>query len=160
MKSWPFRVVSGEDGRPLVEVSDGKTTRTFGAEEISAMVLGKMKKVAESYLNLHVKDAVITVPAYFSDAQRQATKAAGEIAGLNVLRIINEPSAAGLAFGFDKKQKGGDGAEAEQGPILVFDWGGGTLDISILRIEGSKHTVLAVAGDSARPPRQPARLLG
>jgi heat shock 70kDa protein 1/2/6/8 len=114
-KHWPFAVVDGGGGKPKIEVEFKGETKEFLPEEISAMVLTKMKQTAEGYLGHPVKDAVITVPAYFNDAQRQATKDAGAIAGLNVLRIINEPTAAALAYGLDKK--------GEQN-ILVFDCGG------------------------------------
>ena len=118
----PYKVVKGENNTPRGKMDD----RLYTPQEISAMVLQKMKKTAEDYLGQEVTDAVITVPAYFSDSQRQATKEAGEIAGLNVKRIINEPTAASLAYGLDKKDK-------EQA-IAVFDLGGGTFDISILEL--------------------------
>lgn len=117
MSYWPFHVKSGSDNKPLIEVDFKGVRTTFQPEEISAMVLTKMKQTAETYLGCDVKDAVITVPAYFNDSQRQATKDAGVIAGLNVLRIINEPTAAALAYGLDKK-KGG-----EQN-VVIFDCGG------------------------------------
>lgn len=117
MKHWPFTVKEGSTGKPLIEVEHKGETKTFAAEEISAMVLQKMKTTAEAYLGTEVKEAVITVPAYFNDSQRQATKDAGAIAGLNVLRIINEPTAAALSYGLDKR--GG----AEQN-IVIFDCGG------------------------------------
>ena len=117
MKHWPFTVKEGSAGKPLIEVEHKGETKTFAAEEISAMVLQKMKTTAEAYLGTEVKEAVITVPAYFNDSQRQATKDAGAIAGLNVLRIINEPTAAALSYGLDKR--GG----AEQN-VVIFDCGG------------------------------------
>ena len=117
MKHWPFKVKSAKGGRPVIEVEHEGETKEFLPEEISAMVLQKMKSTAEAYLGQEVKDAVITVPAYFNDSQRQATKDAGAIAGLNVLRIINEPTAAALAYGLDKKGQG-------EKNIVVFDCGG------------------------------------
>jgi L1 cell adhesion molecule like protein len=117
MSHWPFGVVAGPDGRTRVEVDFKGERKSYLPEEISAMVLTKMKQTAEAYLGCEVRDAVVTVPAYFNDSQRQATKDAGVIAGLNVLRIINEPTAAALAYGLDKKHDG------EQN-IVVFDCGG------------------------------------
>lgn len=117
MKHWPFTVVQGPGGKPLIQVNFKGETKTFAPEEISSMVLIKMREIAEAYLGKEVKNAVITVPAYFNDSQRQATKDAGAIAGLNVLRIINEPTAAAIAYGLDKK-----GAEKT---VLIFDLGGG-----------------------------------
>ena len=114
---WPFTVRSGKDNKPVVEVDFKGEKVTYQAEEVSAMVLTKMKQIAEAYLGEDVTDAVVTVPAYFNDSQRQATKDAGTIAGLNVLRIINEPTAAALAYGLDKKQAG------EQN-VVIFDCGG------------------------------------
>ncbi|KAL0267396.1 UNVERIFIED_CONTAM: hypothetical protein PYX00_009680 [Menopon gallinae] len=141
MKHWPFKVV-GDCGKPKLEVEFKGERKTFTPEEISSMVLTKMKETAESYLGQTVKDAVITVPAYFNDSQRQATKDAGAIAGLNVLRIINEPTAAALAYGLDKNLKG-------EKNVLIFDLGGGTFDVSILTIdEGSLFEVRATAGDT------------
>ncbi|MFH4976873.1 hypothetical protein AB6A40_003582 [Gnathostoma spinigerum] len=139
MKVWPFKIVEKGE-KPHVEVKVGKDTKTFTPEEISAMVLGKMKVTAEDYLGYEVKDAVVTVPAYFNDAQRQATKDAGTIAGLNVVRIINEPTAAAIAYGLDKK-------EGERN-ILVFDLGGGTFDVSMLTIDNGVFEVLATNGDT------------
>ena len=131
----PFAIVEGPGGDAMVEV-DG---RKYSAAEISAMILGKMKQTAEEYLGETVTDAVVTVPAYFNDAQRQATKDAGKIAGLNVQRIINEPTAASLAYGLDKK-----GEEK----IAVFDLGGGTFDISILEIGDGVFEVKSTNGDT------------
>lgn len=140
LKHWPFKVVSSSGGTPLIEVEYKGETKKFKAEEISSMVLGKMKEVAEAYLGKEVKNAVITVPAYFNDSQRQATKDAGAISGLNVLRIINEPTAAAIAYGLDKK-----GAEKN---VLIFDLGGGTFDVSLLTIEDGIFEVKATAGDT------------
>ncbi|XP_063389412.1 heat shock protein 68-like [Cydia fagiglandana] len=141
MKHWPFKVVS-DCGKPKIQVEFKGETKRFAPEEISSMVLTKMKETAEAYLGSTVRDAVITVPAYFNDSQRQATKDAGAIAGLNVLRIINEPTAAALAYGLDKNLKG-------ERNVLIFDLGGGTFDVSILTIdEGSLFEVKATAGDT------------
>ncbi|XP_050681648.1 heat shock protein 68-like isoform X3 [Leptidea sinapis] len=141
MKHWPFRVIS-DCGKPKIQVEFKGEVKTFAPEEISSMVLTKMKETAEAYLGSSVKDAVITVPAYFNDSQRQATKDAGAIAGLSVLRIINEPTAAALAYGLDKNLKG-------ERNVLIFDLGGGTFDVSILTIdEGSLFEVKATAGDT------------
>ena len=141
MKHWPFEVVS-ESGRPKLKVEYKNETKTFTPEEISSMVLTKMKETAEAYLGMDIKDAVVTVPAYFNDSQRQATKDAGVIAGLNVMRIINEPTAAAIAYGLDKK-KG-----AEECNVLIFDLGGGTFDVSILTIEEGIFEVKSTAGDT------------
>merc|ERR1719434_501714 len=141
MRHWPFKVVS-ESGRPKLKVEYKNETKTFTPEEISAMVLTKMKETAEAYLGHDVKDAVVTVPAYFYDSQRQATKDAGVIAGLNVLRIINEPTAAAIAYGLDKKK---GSAECN---VLIFDLGGGTFDVSILTIEEGIFEVKSTAGDT------------
>ncbi|KAK6032743.1 putative chaperone protein DnaK [Ostertagia ostertagi] len=139
IKLWPFKIVD-KNNKPHVSLNVGKETKHFTPEEISAMVLGKMKEIAESYLGKEVKHAVVTVPAYFNDAQRQATKDAGTIAGLNVVRIINEPTAAAIAYGLDKK-------EGERN-ILVFDLGGGTFDVSMLTIDNGVFEVLATNGDT------------
>ena len=140
IKHWPFIVKSGPGGTPLIEVEYKGETKQFKAEEISSMVVAKMKDIAEAYLGKEVKNAVVTVPAYFNDAQRQATKDAGSIAGLNVLRIINEPTAAAIAYGLDKK-----GTEKN---VLIFDLGGGTFDVSLLTIEEGIFEVKATAGDT------------
>jgi L1 cell adhesion molecule like protein len=140
MKHWPFKVVSGPGGTPIIEVEYKGEQKQFKAEEISSMVLSKMKEIAEAYLGKEVKNAVITVPAYFNDSQRQATKDAGAIAGLNVLRIINEPTAAAIAYGLDKK--------GEEKNVLIFDLGGGTFDVSLLTIEEGIFEVKATAGDT------------
>ncbi|KAJ2147343.1 ATPase with role in protein import into the ER [Coemansia sp. RSA 564] len=139
MKTWPFKVID-KDGKPTFRVDVKGDKRNFSPEEISAMVLGKMKEIAESYLNTKVTHAVVTVPAYFNDAQRQATKDAGAIAGLNVLRIVNEPTAAAIAYGLDKKGK--------ERHILVYDLGGGTFDVSLLAIDNGIFEVLATSGDT------------
>ncbi|MBA0602710.1 luminal-binding protein 5 [Gossypium raimondii] len=139
VKFLPYKVVN-KDGKPYIQVKVKGETKVFSAEEISAMVLTKMKETAEAYLGKKIKDAVITVPAYFNDAQRQATKDAGTIAGLNVARIINEPTAAAIAYGLDKK-----GGEKN---ILVYDLGGGTFDVSILTIDNGVFEVLSTSGDT------------
>jgi L1 cell adhesion molecule like protein len=141
-KHWPFKIAD-VDGKPKIEVSYKDEVKQFLPEEISAMVLTKMKQTAEAYLGQEVKQAVITVPAYFNDAQRQATKDAGTIAGLQVLRIINEPTAAAIAYGLDKV---GTGGKAQN--VLIFDCGGGTHDLSILTIDDGIFEVIATAGDT------------
>jgi heat shock protein 1/8 len=143
MKHWPFTIVAKDGGKPHVQVEFKGEQKVFSPEEISAMILVKMKEIAESYLGSTVADAVITVPAYFNDGQRQATKDAGAIAGLNVLRIINEPTAAAIAYGLDKKSRG----DGEQN-ILIFDLGGGTFDVSLLTIDDGIFEVKATAGDT------------
>nr|QGN03550.1 heat shock protein 70-2 [Dugesia japonica] len=140
MKHWPFDVVN-EGSRPKIKVEFKGESKTFFPEEVSSMVLIKMKEIAEAYLGKVVKDAVVTVPAYFNDSQRQATKDAGAISGLNVLRIINEPTAAAIAYGLDKKV----GSERN---VLIFDLGGGTFDVSILTIEDGIFEVKSTAGDT------------
>jgi len=139
MKLLPFKILN-KNGKPNVRVQVKGDDKVFAPEEISAMVLTKMKEVAESYLGKKVSAAVITVPAYFNDAQRQATKDAGAIAGLNVLRIINEPTAAAIAYGFDQ--------EDQEKNIMVYDLGGGTFDVSILTIDSGVFEVLSTAGDT------------
>ncbi|XP_021772891.1 luminal-binding protein 4-like [Chenopodium quinoa] len=139
MKMLPYKVVNRE-GKPYIQVKLKDGVKVFSPEEISAMILQKMKETAESYLGKTVKHAVVTVPAYFNDAQRQATKDAGTIAGLNVARIINEPTAAAIAYGLDKK-----GGEMN---ILVYDLGGGTFDVSILTIDNGVFEVLSTSGDT------------
>ena len=140
MKHWPFTVVS-DGGKPKIRVEFKGETKTLSPEEISSMILVKMKETAEAFLGQKVTDAVVTVPAYFNDSQRQATKDAGTIAGLNVLRIINEPTAAAIAYGLDKKV----GSERN---VLIFDLGGGTFDVSILTIEDGIFEVKSTAGDT------------
>ncbi|CAB4387977.1 heat shock protein 70 [Rhizophagus irregularis] len=139
IRHFPFKVID-KDGKPVIQVTVKGEERIFTPEEISAMILGKMKEIAESYLGKKVTHAVVTVPAYFNDAQRQATKDAGVIAGLNVLRIVNEPTAAAIAYGLDKS----DGERQ----ILVYDLGGGTFDVSLLSIDDGVFEVLATAGDT------------
>ncbi|MDG0973085.1 MAG: molecular chaperone DnaK [Crocinitomicaceae bacterium] len=136
VKRMPYQVVKGDNNTPRVKIDD----RLYSPQEISAMVLQKMKKTAEDYLGQEVSEAVVTVPAYFNDAQRQATKEAGEIAGLTIKRIINEPTAAALAYGLDKKN-------VEQ-KVVVFDFGGGTHDVSILELGDGVFEVLATDGDT------------
>merc|ERR1719473_2682433 len=140
MKLWPFDVIS-KDGKPNIKIQFTESeTKTFSPEEISAMILLKMKETAEAFVGRAVKNAVVTVPAYFNDAQRQATKDAGLISGLNVMRIINEPTAAAIAYGLDKK--------SGEKNILVFDLGGGTFDVSLLTIDNGVFEVIATSGDT------------
>nr|GFA66543.1 putative heat shock protein 70 family [Tanacetum cinerariifolium]GFA66557.1 putative heat shock protein 70 family [Tanacetum cinerariifolium] len=144
MKLWPFKVVEGPNDAPRIVVTYKDQEKQFSAEEISSMVLTKMKEVAETYIGETVKNAVITVPAYFNDCQRQATKDAATIAGLNVVRMINEPTAAAIAYGVDNWS-----GLARKKTVLVFDLGGGTFDVSLLIIdEGGTFKVKAVAGDT------------
>ncbi|EAW07995.1 molecular chaperone Hsp70 [Aspergillus clavatus NRRL 1] len=140
MKHWPFKVVD-KGGKPIIEVEFKGEAKQFTPEEVSSMVLTKMRETAEAYLGGTVNNAVITVPAYFNDSQRQATKDSGLIAGLNVLRIINEPTAAAIAYGLDKKVEG-------ERNVLIFDLGGGTFDVSLLTIEEGIFEVKATAGDT------------
>ncbi|XP_076065914.1 heat shock 70 kDa protein cognate 4-like [Oratosquilla oratoria] len=141
MKHWPFKVLN-DGGKPKIQVEFRGEIKTFSPEEVSSMVLTKMKETAEAYLGKTVRDAVVTVPAYFNDSQRQATKDAGTIAGLNVLRIINEPTAAAIAYGLDKKVGGGERN------VLIFDLGGGTFDVSVLSIDDGIFEVKSTAGDT------------
>ena len=141
LKHFPFKVVKNLQGKPEIEVEYLKESKRFKPEEISSMVLSKMKSIAENYLGEEVKKAVITVPAYFNDSQRQSTKDAGVIAGLEVQRIINEPTAAAIAYGLDKK---GDGEQN----ILIFDCGGGTFDVSLLNIDDGIFEVKSTSGDT------------
>jgi len=141
LKYWPFKVVPDENDKPLIKVQYNGEEKSFSAEEISAMVLTKMKETAENYLGQKVDKAVITCPAYFNDSQRTATKDAGIIAGLEVLRIINEPTSASLAYGFDKKGQG-------EKNLLVFDFGGGTFDTSIITVDDGIFEVKATGGDN------------
>ncbi|KAH6914199.1 heat shock protein [Coprinopsis sp. MPI-PUGE-AT-0042] len=140
MKHWPF-AVKDQHGKPVIEVEYKGANKTFTPEEVSAMVLTKMKETAEAYLGEKVTHAVVTVPAYFNDAQRQATKDAGTIAGLNVVRVINEPTAAAIAYGIKGKDEG-------ETKFLVYDLGGGTFDVSILAMEDQVFEVLSTAGDT------------
>lgn len=139
MKYLPYKIVS-KSGKPYVSVDTTAGNKQLSPEEVSAMILVKMKEVAEAYLGKEVKYAVVTVPAYFNDAQRTATKDAGQIAGLDVLRIINEPTAAAIAYGMDKK--------SGEKNIVVFDLGGGTFDVSLLTIDNGVFEVVATAGDT------------
>ncbi|SCU97935.1 LAMI_0F12178g1_1 [Lachancea mirantina] len=139
LKHLPFEVVN-KDGKPVVKVEVKGEDKLFTPEEVSAMILGKMKQIAEDYLGKKVTHAVVTVPAYFNDAQRQATKDAGTIAGLNILRIVNEPTAAAIAYGLDKTE--------DEHQIIVYDLGGGTFDVSLLSIENGVFEVQATAGDT------------
>ncbi|XP_052177051.1 heat shock 70 kDa protein-like [Diospyros lotus] len=143
MRHWPFKVVAGPADKPMIVVTYKGEEKQFAAEEISSMVLTKMKEIAEAYLGQKIKKAVITVPAYFNDSQRQATKDAGAISGLDVLRIINEPTAAAIAYGLDKK-----GSKSGERNVLIFDLGGGTFDVSLLTIEEGIFEVKATAGDT------------
>jgi L1 cell adhesion molecule like protein len=140
MKLWPFNVTSGKDEKPMISVDYKGSKKEFSAEEISSMVLVKMKEVAETFIGSPVTDAVVTVPAYFNDSQRQATKDAGTIAGLNILRIINEPTAAAIAYGLEKKSSDKN--------VLIFDLGGGTFDVSLLNIDDGIFEVKATAGNT------------
>ena len=139
MKFFPFKLVE-KSSKPHIELSTAEGKKVFSAEEISSMVLTKMKETAEAYLGKKVTHAVVTVPAYFNDAQRQATKDAGTIAGMVVMRIINEPTAAAIAYGMDKK-------EGEKN-VLVFDLGGGTFDVSLLTIDNGVFEVVSTNGDT------------
>jgi heat shock protein 5 len=138
-KFMPYEIVD-KDGKPYVQAEYKGQMKTFSPEEISAMVLTRMKEIAEVYIGSKVVNAVVTVPAYFNDAQRQATKDAGTIAGLNVVRILNEPTAAAIAYGLDKK--------SGEKNILVFDLGGGTFDVSILTIDNGVFEVVSTSGDT------------
>merc|ERR1712000_721621 len=141
IESWPFKIID-DNGNPKIEVDYLGERKSFSAQEISSMVLTKMKEIAETKLGKKVEKAVITVPAYFNDNQRQATKDAGAIAGLNVLRIINEPTAAAIAYGL------GSGKSEKERNVLIYDLGGGTFDVSLLNIQGGVFTVKATAGDT------------
>jgi heat shock 70kDa protein 1/2/6/8 len=140
---WPFTVIAGPNDQPRIAIEHKGEEKSFSAEEISSMVLGKMKQVAETYLGCVVQNAVVTVPAYFNDSQRRSTKDAGTIAGLNVIRIMDEPTAAAVAYGFDKMED-----FSVQKNVFVFDLGGGTFDVSLLTISGAQFEVKATAGDT------------
>merc|ERR1712017_59100 len=141
MKHWPFKVIAKDGDKPHIQVTFKGEEKTFSPEEVSSMVLTKMKETGEAFAGKAVKDVVVTVPAYFNDSQRQATKDAGTIAGLNVMRIINEPTAAAIAYGLDKKATG-------ETNVLIFDLGGGTFDVSLLTIDDGIFEVKATAGDT------------
>ena len=141
IKTWPFKVVKHSSGKPVIEVQYKNESKQFRPEEISSMVLTKMKEISENYLGEEVKNAVITVPAYFNDSQRSSTKDAGKIAGLNVMRIINEPTAAAIAYGLKNES-------SEEVNVLIFDLGGGTFDVSILSLDEGIFEVAATAGDT------------
>lgn len=143
MKLWPFKVIAGPGEKPMIVVNYKGEQKQFAPEEISSMVLVKMKETAEAFLGQTIKNAVVTVPAYFNDSQRQATKDAGAISGMNVMRIINEPTAAAIAYGLDKKSS----KKGEQN-VLIFDLGGGTFDVSLLTIEEGIFEVKSTAGDT------------
>ena len=145
VRTYPFKVVEGPESKPQVEIEyENKSTKRFDPEALSAMVLAEMKSIAEHYVGAPVKKAVITVPAYFNDSQRNATKAAGAIAGLEVMRIINEPTAAALSYGLDLHSLG----KKKKVNTLIFDLGGGTFDVSIISIEGGIFEVKAIGGDT------------
>jgi len=154
MKLWPFKVIPGPADKPMIVVQYKGEEKQFSAEEISSMVLIKMKEIGEAFLGTTIKNAVVTVPAYFNDSQRQATKDAGVIAGLNVMRIINEPTAAAIAYGLDKKA-----SSSGEKNVLIFDLGGGTFDVAAHHRGGH----LRGKGDRRRHPpwwrglRQPSR---
>ncbi|XP_071722775.1 heat shock cognate 70 kDa protein-like [Rutidosis leptorrhynchoides] len=143
MKVLPFKIVEGNNGKPMIEVAYKGVMKQFSAEETSSMVLSKMKEIADRYLNDNVKSAVITVPAYFDDLQRQATKDAATVAGLDVLRLLNEPTAAAIAYGLDHKSKISGAIN-----VVIFDLGGGTFDVSLVTINEGKFEVKAVSGDT------------
>ncbi|MED6219247.1 70-kilodalton heat shock protein [Stylosanthes scabra] len=143
MMLWPFKVIPGDGDKPMISVTYKAQEKHLSAEEFSSMVLTKMQEIAEAYLKAPVNNAVITVPAYFSDAQRKATKDAGAIAGLNVMRIINEPIAAAIAYGLDKVAD----CTGERN-IFIFDLGGGTFDVSLLTIKNKVFEVKATAGNT------------
>jgi len=142
IKHWPFKVIEKNNGKPYIRVNYNNEIKDFSPEEISSIILKEMKNIAEEYIGNEITDAVITVPAYFNIAQRQATKEAGQIAGLNVLRIINEPTAAAIAYGFDKLNS------EDNTNIIVIDIGGGTLDVSLLTINDKIFEVKATSGDT------------
>lgn len=138
---WPFTVIEGQADKPLLRVQHEGQTKTFAPQQISSMLLARLKKYAEDFVDSEVTKAVITVPAYFNDSQRSATMEAGKIAGLDVLRIISEPVAAALTYGLQHQKSG-------KKKVLIYDLGGGTCDVSILDINGGQFNVLAKAGDT------------
>lgn len=140
-KLLPFKIIKGNADKPMIVVQVGNEEKSLGPEEISAMILRKMKEVAEAFLGETVTHAVVTVPAYFNDAQRQATKDAGTIAGLKVERVLNEPTAAAIAYGLDR-------SSSKEENILVFDLGGGTFDVTLLTLDNGVFEVKATAGDT------------
>ena len=142
LKLLPYKINPGTGDKPMIEVEYKNEKKSFSAEEVSSMILVKMKETAEAYLGKTVTNAVVTVPAYFNDSQRQATKDAGIIAGLNVMRIINEPTAAAIAYGLDKKS-----SSVGEKNILIFDLGGGTFDVSLLTIDNGVFEVVATNGN-------------
>ena len=139
LKTWPFTVIEQND-HPAIQVKYKERLKIFTPQELSAMILQKLKETAEAYLGCTVEDAVITIPAYFDDAQRKATMEAGKIAGLNVLQLLAEPTAAAVAYGLDKRVK-------EATTVLVYDLGGGTLDVSIMTIENAEYRVKSTFGN-------------
>ncbi|KAM0948266.1 putative Heat shock protein 70 family [Dioscorea sansibarensis] len=143
MKFWSFKVIQGTGDKPMIVVQYKGEEKQFTPEEFSSMVLMKMKTFAESYLGTIIKNAVVTVPAYLNDSQRLATKDAGIIAGLNVMRIVNEPTGAAIAYGLDKKA-----SSSGEKNVLIFDLGGGTFVVSLLTIQGGLFEVKATAGDT------------
>ncbi|KAJ3669451.1 hypothetical protein LUZ60_011401 [Juncus effusus] len=143
VRLWPFTVLQGPHDKPKIAVKYKGQEKSFAPEEISSLVLGKMKEIAEMYLDCAVKKAVVTVPAYFNDAQRRATKDAGTIAGLDVIRIMDEPTAAAIAYAFDKTT-----GNADEQNVLIFDLGGGTFDVSIISVKNGVFKVLAITGDT------------
>ncbi|RDX96072.1 Heat shock cognate 70 kDa protein, partial [Mucuna pruriens] len=143
IKIWPFKVIPDDHDKPMIVVNYNREEKRFYAEEISSMILVKMREIAESFLGSTVENAVITVPAYFNDSQRQATKDAGAIAGLNILRIINEPTAAAIAYHLEMKNR-----DHGRRTVFVFDLGGGTLDVSLLIFEKDDIQIKAIAGDT------------
>ncbi|GLJ35351.1 hypothetical protein SUGI_0711110 [Cryptomeria japonica] len=141
---WPFTFVEGSNEKPEIQVTYKGKSKRYAPQEISAMVLFKMKEIAKVFLDFDVKNAVITVPAYFNDSQRQATMDAAHLAGLNVLQLLNEPNAAAIAYGLDTKTR----LSPTGMNILVFDVGGGTFDVSVITIKGGSFDVRAVGGDT------------
>ena len=141
IKLWPFKVIKGDNNKPKIQVEYKGKTDSFYPEEISACILSKLKQIAKDYLGHEVSEAIITCPAYFNDLQRKATQMAGKIAGLNVLRIINEPTAAAIAYGLDKENQG-------EKNVLIFDLGGGTFDVTILSIDNNLLEVRSTSGDT------------